>query len=132
MKPQNISLTNKCGSCCHFEPIEGTCSGYCLRNRYGENVVHDPAHPYWQVQRSRLKCVYYNQKPPTNADHIRSMTDEELAEWLENVDCFNCECCVHQMACRFKHDTETVYYEDKYDCRVGRMDWLKQPYREEK
>ena len=82
MKPKNIDLTNKCGSCCWFEPIEKTCSGYCLRNKYGEDVVHDPAHPYLQVARSRMKCVDYNAKPKTNADHIRSMSDDDLAKFI--------------------------------------------------
>ena len=85
----------------------------------------------WQKFATRDEIRLYQTRKfvTTNADHIRAMTDEELAEWLENVDCFNCECCIYQMACRFEHDTETVYYADKYDCRVGRMDWLKQPYK---
>ena len=29
------------------------------------------------------KCPYFNQK--TNADHIRSMSDEELAKFIENI-----------------------------------------------
>ena len=82
-------------------------------------------------RRKRAVGKGFETQARTNGDHIRAMSDEDLAEWLENVDCFNCECCVHQMACRFEHDAETVYYEDKYDCRVGRMDWLKQPYKEE-
>ena len=27
-------------------------------------------------------CEFQNRKPITNADHVRSMTDEELAKWL--------------------------------------------------
>jgi hypothetical protein len=67
----------------------------------------------------------------TNADHIRSMTDDELAEWLADIDCNNCDCCVYQMECRFEHDTETVNYAEKYCCFTGRVDWLKQPYKED-
>lgn len=65
--------------------------------------------------------------PMTNADRIRAMSDEELAEWLEPVDCYNCECCVYQKECRFEHDVETVNYAEKYDCCEGRMKWLQQP-----
>ena len=33
----------------------------------------------------------YAPKPQTNADRIRSMTDEELAEWMrDNIDCGLC------------------------------------------
>lgn len=120
----DINLTNKCGSCNWFEPIEGTCNGYCLRNKYGENVVCDRNHPYWQVARSRIKCRDYNRQPPTNADHIRSMTDEELAEFLmkllrQRVDCF-AEGVFPYHPCPQDHD-----------CRKCGVDWLKQPYKEE-
>lgn len=64
-------------------------------------------------------------RPKTNADHIRSMTDEELAKWLEEVDCWNCDCCVYQRECRLEYD------EEKHDCANGRTKWLKQPYKEE-
>lgn len=117
----DINLTNKCGSCNWLEPIEGTCSGYCLRNKYGENVVCDRNHPYWQVTRSRIKCMNYNRKPPTNADHIRSMTDEELAAFMDRCEMSDidysktfCDMC-----------------EGQFTCDQCRLDWLKQPYKEE-
>lgn len=80
--PKDIDLTNKCGSCCHFKPIEDTATGECLQNPYNDSVVHDPKHPHWIVQRSRIKCPLYNAKPQTNADRIRAMSDRELAWWL--------------------------------------------------
>lgn len=46
-------------------------------------------------------------KPKTNADHIRSMTDEELAEFLFEM-----------------QDIE-------YDHKGQPLDWLKQPYKED-
>ena len=30
-------------------------------------------------------CSAFKQKPMTNADRIRAMTDEELAEWIEEI-----------------------------------------------
>lgn len=60
----------------------------------------------------------------TNADHIRSMTDEELVAWLEEVDCY-CDCCAYQRECRLE------YNEAKHDCVTGRIKWLKQLYKEE-
>ena len=77
---KDIDLTNKCGSCDHFRRIDGTAQGECLKNPYGENVVHDPKYPYWIVTRSRAKCRWYT--PQTNADRIRAMSDEELARDL--------------------------------------------------
>ena len=79
---KDIDLTNKCGSCCHFKQIEDTATGECLQNPYNDIVVHDPKHPHWIVQRSRIKCPLYNAKPHTNADRIRAMSDEELADML--------------------------------------------------
>ena len=60
----------------------------------------------------------------TNADHIRSMTDDELAEFLmkllrQRVDCF-AEGVFPYHPCPKDHD-----------CRKCGVDWLKQPYKED-
>lgn len=49
---------------------------------------------------------YIMQEPLTNADRIRAMTDEELAEWI------------------FKHDCHTLLYG--YDPKDAVLNWLKQ------
>ena len=51
-----------------------------------------------------------NFKPLTNADRIRSMTDEELAEWLRDIHA----CCV---------DDEECYLSKT--CDVCTLEWLK-------
>ena len=61
-----------------------------------------------------LKELEWEPTPYTNADHIRSMTDEELAELLLNGNatlvCPNgCDGC-------------------NGDCEGRMLDWLKQPY----
>ena len=58
------------------------------------------------------------QKPPlTNADRIRSMTDEELAELMEDKgDCPPIEC---------PHDGEGAKVT-RLDCKACWLDWLKQ------
>ena len=33
------------------------------------------------------RCRYFEPKPKSNADLVRSMTDEELAEWLKKQTC---------------------------------------------
>ena len=63
------------------------------------------------------KCKRFMPDYKTNADHIRSMTDEELAELLlDGVDDTVCSsgCCVCDG-----------------DCRGRMVNWLKQPYKEE-
>ena len=53
--------------------------------------------------------------PPTNADHIRSMTDEELGDFLDSIYCHGWNYgAAHRM------DDDPDYH-----------DWLKQPYKEE-
>ena len=81
------------------------------------------------------ECDKFNQKvlapPPTNADHIRSMTDEELAAILDAF-CETSECrtadgavCPFYSAC--PHD-ENIGCNGT--CGIW-TDWLKQPYKED-
>ncbi len=51
-------------------------------------------------------CSKFKEKSQTNADRIRGMTDEELAEWI------------------IKHDCHTNLYG--YDPKDAVLDWLKQ------
>lgn len=57
-------------------------------------------------------------KPMTNGDRIRAMTDEELAEFIldkrENGTCFNNKC---------------YYYDPNKGCDDCTLEWLKQPVR---
>lgn len=62
--------------------------------------------------------------PLTNADRIRAMTDEELAEWiLAGVSCDPCDYCkhssVHCISYQCKSDEETI------------LEWLRQPVKED-
>ena len=57
------------------------------------------------------------QKTQTNADKIRSMTDEELADFLDK-----CECKGYQ------DSSITPINEDGYP--MDMLDWLKQPAKE--
>ncbi len=53
----------------------------------------------------------------TNADRIRAMSDEELAEWLaNNQDCY---------ACAYFDDVEGICKGGE-SCREMMLDWLKQ------
>lgn len=65
------------------------------------------------------KCDKFNKKvcapPPTNADHIRSMSDEELA-W--ELMMWRCEAVArhHGISSEYPDTQKTI------------LDWLKQPY----
>ena len=59
--------------------------------------------------------------PRTNADRIRAMTDEELAEWIETI--ANCDSCQYSWSlgkCRGGDGTSHA------TCRLKWLDWLKQ------
>ena len=61
-------------------------------------------------------------KPPTNADRIRSMTDEELVVFLDEFSsrCINCVEDVKNQSCPI--------YKEGYYCRPQDiMGWLQQP-----
>lgn len=63
-------------------------------------------------------------RPMTNADHIRSMSDEELVSFLlklllNNMPCFG-EGLFPYHPCPQDHD-----------CHKCGLDWLKQPYKED-
>lgn len=58
------------------------------------------------------KRILANKPKQTNADRIRAMTDEELAEWLEKETSF---CCDRGRDCRDE------------PCEPCLLDWLKSP-----
>ena len=124
MELKNIDLTNKCGSCDYFNPIDGTAMGECRKNPYDENVVHDPKHHYLIVVRSKIKCRHYNKPQPTNADRIRAMSDEELAKHLHDIG-WDCHLCAEHR----RLDNEPLLRGEKCDekCVQHCLEWLKQP-----
>ena len=77
-----------------------------LVNDWCEKVIDSPDP---DMQRD---CQYFREK--TNADHIRSMSDEEMAETFIKGDCVGCP----------------ILYEcDPYgDCKPQILNWLKQPF----
>lgn len=130
MELKNIDLTNKCGSCDYFNPIDGTAMGECRKNPYDENVVHDPKHHYLIVVRSKIKCRHYNKPQPTNADRIRAMSDEELAKKMYacNSKEEKIPFCQNLAECDSLLETEEGIPEDK--CIGCLLKWLKQPAQE--
>ena len=61
----------------------------------------------------------------TNADYIRSMSDEELAKFLTHMNPANCQDCAFSHGWRCQPDRDD--YSDFEKCKEGRKRWLKQP-----
>ena len=62
-------------------------------------------------------CIGYEPKKQTNADRIRSMSDEELAEFMEeNAECDTYDCLAAKSCCTYSGRT----------CIAAWLDWLKQ------
>lgn len=76
--------------------------GICLL--HSEPLYKEPCH--------EGPCTDYN--PITNADRIRAMTDEELAELMM----FNCEC--------FCTAEKSGCMENDRTCKQAWLEWLKQ------
>ena len=66
--------------------------------------------------------------PMTNADRIRAMSDEDLAEFLTYINPTNCQECAfsHGWSCQPDRDD----YSDFEKCEEGRKRWLQQPAEE--
>ena len=71
----------------------------------------------------RWKCNYI--PVPTNADRIRAMSDEELAEFLTHINPTNCQDCAFSHGWRCQPDRDD--YSDFDKCEEGRKRWLQQP-----
>jgi|GEM_PF-2667962 len=65
----------------------------------------------------------------TNADRIRGMDDNELAEFLMECNPANCQQCAFSSGWRCDPDRED--YSDAEKCTEGRKRWLQQPAEEE-
>ena len=68
-------------------------------------------------------------KPYSNADRIRSMSDEELAEFLTDINPTNCQDCGFSHGWRCQPDRDD--YSDFEKCEEGRKRWLRQPAEED-
>ena len=61
----------------------------------------------------------------TNADRIRAMRDDELAEFLTHINPTNCKDCAFSHGWRCQPDRDD--YSDFEKCKEGRKRWLQQP-----
>lgn len=93
---------------------------------YDTSIPHENFNIY---EDGELYCVGVvcdiNESKKTNADRIRSMSDEELAEFLTHINPINCQDCAfsHGWSCQPDRDD----YSDFEKCKEGRKRWLQQP-----
>ena len=89
----------------------------CGKEGY-EIIIKTDSYEHYRAAVDFARRLIDHSKPKTNADRIRSMTDEELAEFLCsfrscNADEYICEGCKAAQYCRAGH--------------AGTIDWLQQP-----
>lgn len=92
--------------------IELECSGYV-----------EPSNGTKERMNERLEMMHklYSDAKPTNADYIRSMTDEELADWyFDKFFLYVPYCSIIEDGCP-EHD----------DCRICLLRWMKQEREDE-
>lgn len=63
--------------------------------------------------------------PVTNADRIRAMSDEELADFLTHINPTNCQDCAFSHGWHCQPDRDD--YSDFEKCEEGRKKWLQHP-----
>ena len=77
-----------------------------------------------KVTKKLLNELDHAKKPHTNADRIRAMSDEELAEFLTHINPTNCQDCAFSRGWRCQPDRDDC--SDFEKCKEGRKRWLKQ------
>ena len=74
------------------------------------------------------ECDYFNQQvihaPPTNADRIRAMTDEELSEFISRIE-------IGDFGQQVYGKTFCDMCKGQYECDDCRLWWLQQPAEED-
>ena len=83
--------------------------------------ARDATLPAFETGQAALCKGFAPRKPQTNADRIRAMSDEELAEWFVRLYTI-CECCSARGECK-EVQSDVV-------CGQGILDWLRQPVKD--
>ena len=95
---------------------------------YIVQLVKQIVHPYFAGEIADILIAHgmtFKTEPQTNADRIRAMNDEELAEFLTHINPTNCQDCAFSNGWRCQPDRDDYLDFDK--CKDGRKRWLKQP-----
>ena len=101
----------KCKNCKYLDTVQND-----LRSEPFKWCVCTDDSPVLDMERD---CENY--APMTNADRIRSMTDEELAEWITNM----CEFERHGEPYKSIYNLDTYNEEEIHDSYGDLLSWLK-------
>ena len=82
-----------------------------------EIIIKTDSHEHYKAAESFARRLIDHSKPMTNAQKIRAMSDEELAEFI-----YRCEMSEIDYAKTF-----CDLCNGQYECDQCRLDWLKQP-----
>ena len=100
-----------------------------ISRKYGkegyEIIIKTDSHEHYRATEDFARCLIDHSKPATNADRIRTMSDEELAEFLTHINPTNCQDCAFSHGWRCQPDRDD--YSDFKKCEEGRKRWLQQP-----
>ena len=112
----------------HYENLQ-CCTGTMFPEEGYSFCNEDGTIPKWDKEYGAEPYIdiggeFYN-KPITNADRIRAMGDEELAEFLAHINPTNCQDCAFSHGWRCQPDRDD--YSDFEKCKEGRKRWLQQP-----
>ena len=105
---------------CEIKTLEGT-----MIANAGDYIIQGVHGEIYPCKADIFQKTYTEDKPKTNADRIRSMSDEELAEFLTNINSTNCKDCAFSCGWRCHPDRDD--YSDFEKCKEGRKRWLQQP-----
>lgn len=109
-------MRKHCGNCANYKNETNQFSeecGKCVSARLENGEMTDPSH--------------WREKPQTNADRIRAMSDEELAQELLQFNTLaeSVPFCRNLAECDELLDTEDGIPEEK--CKHCLLNWLRQP-----
>ena len=90
-----------------------------------EIIIKTDSHEYYKATEDFARRLIDHSKPKTNADRIKAMSDEELAEFLTHINPTNCKDCAFSHGWRCQPDRDD--YSDFEKCEEGRKRWLQQP-----
>lgn len=94
-----------------------------------EIIIKTGSYEYYKATEDFARRLIDHSKPKTNADRIKAMSDEELAEFLTHINPTNCKDCAFSHGWRCQPDRDD--YSDFEKCKEGRRRWLQQPAEED-
>ena len=126
MAKKQMQHIKTCAECIH----ENACRAW-VDGRYIADESANRCPNYETVKESSAYlCGVLDERKrkKTNADRIRSMSDEELSEFLTHMNPTNCQDCAFSHGWRCQPDRDD--YSSFEKCKEGRKRWLQQPAEE--